>query len=43
MVEVIIEKRTTTSISLVIRAKSNFKAKCVANNVDIFIPGIDYR
>ena len=38
MVEVTIEKQSSTRIEFFVKAKSNFKAKCTANNVEIYIP-----
>ena len=37
MVEVAIEEKST-KINFYVKAKTNFKAKCVASNVEIFIP-----
>ena len=34
-VDVIIERKSTTKIEYLIKAKSNFKAKSTANNVDV--------
>jgi AP-1 complex subunit mu len=38
MVDVIIEQKSATKIEYFVKAKSNFKAKSTANNVDILIP-----
>ncbi len=37
MVEVAIEEKST-KVSFYVKAKTNFKEKCVASNVEIFIP-----
>lgn len=37
-VDVIIERKGSTKIDFLIKAKSNFKAKSTANNVEIFVP-----
>eukprot|EP01015_Nassula_variabilis_P015094 TRINITY_DN2259_c0_g1_i4.p1 TRINITY_DN2259_c0_g1~~TRINITY_DN2259_c0_g1_i4.p1 ORF type:complete len:347 (+),score=74.32 TRINITY_DN2259_c0_g1_i4:66-1106(+) len=37
-VEVIVESRSQTKIEFYVKAKSNFKAKNTANNVEVFIP-----
>lgn len=37
-VEVFIENKTSSKIEFSIKAKSNFKAKCIANSVHLFIP-----
>jgi AP-1 complex subunit mu len=34
---VIIERKSTTKIEFLIKAKSNFKAKSTANNVEVII------
>lgn len=37
-VDVITERPSANKIEFMIKAKSNFKSKSTANNVDIFIP-----
>jgi hypothetical protein len=37
MAEVAIEEKPT-KINFYVKAKTNFKGKCVANNVEIFVP-----
>ena len=37
-VEVIIEKKGDTKLEYLVKAKSNFKAKSTANNVEIIVP-----
>ena len=38
MVEVTVENRSKTKIEFFVKVKSNYKAKCMANNVEIYIP-----
>lgn len=38
MVEVTVENKSKTKIEFFVKVKSNYKAKCVANNVEIYIP-----
>ncbi len=38
MVEVTVENRSKTKIEFFVKVKSNYKAKCIANNVEIYIP-----
>eukprot|EP01017_Pseudomicrothorax_dubius_P036380 TRINITY_DN5201_c0_g1_i10.p2 TRINITY_DN5201_c0_g1~~TRINITY_DN5201_c0_g1_i10.p2 ORF type:complete len:433 (-),score=133.73 TRINITY_DN5201_c0_g1_i10:1826-3124(-) len=38
MVEVVVESKSSTKMEYYVKAKSNFKAKSIANNVEIFIP-----
>ncbi|CAD8105829.1 unnamed protein product [Paramecium sonneborni] len=37
-VDVLIERKSTTKIEFLVKAKSNFKPKSTANNVEIFVP-----
>jgi AP-1 complex subunit mu len=37
-VDVIVESPSNTRIRFVIKVKSNYKEKSIANNVDIFVP-----
>lgn len=38
MVEVVVEKKSSTRLEYYVKAKANFKARSVANNVEILIP-----
>ena len=38
VVDVVIERKSVNKISFAVSAKSNFKSKSTANNVDIYIP-----
>lgn len=38
MVEVSVEAFSNSKIDMTVTAKSNFKAKCIANNVEILVP-----
>ena len=38
MVEVVVEKKSNTRLEYYVKAKANFKARSVANNVEILIP-----
>jgi AP-1 complex subunit mu len=38
MVEVVVEKKSNTRMEYYVKAKSNFKSRSVANNVEILIP-----
>lgn len=37
-VDVIVETPSNTKISFVVKVKSNYKEKSIANNVDILVP-----
>lgn len=37
-VDVIIEEPTDTKIRFLVKVKSNYKEKSIANNVDVFVP-----
>jgi AP-1 complex subunit mu len=38
MVEVIAEYKSSSRIEYYVKAKSNFKSKSIANNVEIYVP-----
>ena len=38
MIEVVVEKKSRTRLEYYVKAKANFKARSVANNVEILIP-----
>jgi len=38
MVEVTVDHRSKTKLEFFVKVKSNYKAKCIANNVEIYIP-----
>ena len=38
MIEVVVEKKSATRLEYYVKAKANFKARSVANNVEILIP-----
>lgn len=38
MVELVVEKKSSTRLEYYVKAKSNFKAKSIANNVEILVP-----